>query len=314
MTETFRIAEYPRPTHTLVQISDTHFTADSVPLHGVVDCEQKLTEVLAAVAGTGTPVDALLLTGDLTDAGDPGAYRRLREVVEPAAAALGVPVLWTMGNHDERAAFRVNLLDAAPTAEPVDAVHDVNGLRVICLDSSIPGESRGEVTAGQAQWLADELSTPAEHGTILSIHHPPLPVTVERAVLWELCDQWRLADAVRGTDVRSIVSGHVHYTSSGMFAGIPVSTATAVAYSADLSAPADAHRGADGGGGYTLIAVYDDTIVHTAVPLLAPCATVGSMHTRDDIAAELDREGVHIREQVPARDGRMHRSLPHRST
>lgn len=298
MTETFRIAEYPRPTHTLVQISDTRFTAGSAPLHGVVDCEQKLADVLDTVAATGVPVDTLLMTGDLTDAGDPGAYRRLRELVEPAAAALGAPVLWAMGNHDDRAAFRENLLDEAPTTEPIDIVHDVHGLRVICLDSSIPGKSRGEVTAEQAQWLAGELSSPAEHGTLLVIHHPPLPVTSERAVLWELCEQWRLADAVRGTDVRTIVSGHLHYTVSGMFAGIPVSTATSVAYSGDLSAPADAQRGADGGGGYNLIQIYDETVVHTAVPLLGTFATVGPVFTRNDIAAELERKGVHTRERA----------------
>lgn len=297
MTETSRTAEYPRPTHTLVQISDTHFTAGAAPLHGVVDCEQKLCDVLDTLTATGVPVDALLLTGDLTDAGDPGAYRRLRELVEPTAAALGAPVLWAMGNHDDRAAFRVNLLDAEPTTEPIDVVHDVNGLRVICLDSSIPGESRGEVTAEQAQWLADELSVPAEHGTILVIHHPPLPVTSERAVLWELCEQWRLAEAVCGTDVRAIVSGHLHYTVSGMFAGIPVSTATSVAYSGDLSAPADAQRGADGGGGYNLIQVYDETVLHTAVPLLGEFATVGPVLTRDDIAAEIERKGVRERER-----------------
>lgn len=300
MTETFRIAEYSHPTHTLVQISDTHFTKDSALLHGVVDCERKLAEVLATVEATGVPVDALVMSGDLTDAGDPGAYRRLRSLVEPVAARLGAPVLWTMGNHDERGAFRTNLLDEAPSTSPVDLVHDVNGLRVICLDSSIPAQHRGEVSVEQAQWLADELSRPAEHGTLLVIHHPPLPVTSERDVLWELCHQQRLADVVRGTDVRAIVAGHLHYTVSGMFAGIPVSTATSVAYSGDLSAPADAQRGVDGGGGYNLIRVYEETIVHSAVPLLAAFPTVGRVHTREEIAAELERKGVRIDGRVPA--------------
>ena len=59
-----------------------------------------------------TPVpDALVFTGDLADKAEPAAYARLRELVEPFAAAIGAQVVWVMGNHDERAPYAKGLFD-----------------------------------------------------------------------------------------------------------------------------------------------------------------------------------------------------------
>ena len=56
---------------------------------------------------------------------------------------------------------------------------------------------------------------PAEHGTLLAMHHPPIPVpTMEPAAIIELLDQDRLAAVIEGTDVRQVLGGHFHYTSS----------------------------------------------------------------------------------------------------
>ncbi|MFX9089603.1 hypothetical protein ABTN55_21285, partial [Acinetobacter baumannii] len=75
--------------------------------------------------------------------GEPEAYASLRAVVEPFAARLAAPVVWVAGNHDERPALRAGLLDAAPTEEPVTGVWDLGGLRLIALDSTVPGWHHG---------------------------------------------------------------------------------------------------------------------------------------------------------------------------
>ena len=54
-----------------------------------------------------------------------------------------------MGNHDDRATFRARLLDQEPSTGTVDRVHEVDGLRIITLDSTVPGEHHGEVCAGK---------------------------------------------------------------------------------------------------------------------------------------------------------------------
>ena len=88
----------------------------------------------------------------------------------------------------------------------------------------------------------------------------------------ELRDQSRLAAVLRGTDVRTILAGHLHYSTFATFAGIPVSVASATCYTQDLTVPRAAPAGADGAQAYNLVHVYDDTIVHSVVPVDAPDA------------------------------------------
>ena len=40
-----------------------------------------------------------------------------------------------------------------------------------------------------------------------------------------------------GSDVRAILAGHLHYSMSGTFAGIPVSVASASCYTMDVALP-----------------------------------------------------------------------------
>jgi 3',5'-cyclic AMP phosphodiesterase CpdA len=132
----------------------------------------------------------------------------------------------------------------------------------------VPGWHHGEVTDEQLTWLAELLSTPAEHGTILALHHPPIPSPmVSAAELIELHDTERLARVLQGTDVRAILGGHYHFSSHSTFAGIPVSVASATCYLAD-PAPLDRFISAvDGHQSVNAVHVYADRVVHTIVPV-----------------------------------------------
>lgn len=261
------LTEHPRPSHTFVHISDTHLPAERSPLYGSgTDADANLELMLERLVSSGLKPDALLMTGDLVDRGDATAYRRLRALVEPAASALGCEVVWAAGNHDDRAVMRAEL-GLGGSDEPITEVRWFGGMRVIVLDSTVPGEHWGELDHAQLGWLRDELATPAPAGTLLLIHHPPLPTVLDLAVTVELRDQGRLASVLRGTDVRGILSGHVHHPSFGTFAGIPVAVASSSAYGQDLAQPVGATRGQDAAQGYNLVHVYEDTIVHSAVGL-----------------------------------------------
>jgi 3',5'-cyclic-AMP phosphodiesterase len=262
-----RTAEYSRPDHFLLHLSDTHLLAGNARLYGRVDSDRHLRELFAQVEDSDGRPEAIIFTGDLADRGEPEAYDRLRSIVEPAAERLGAEVIWVMGNHDERTAFRSRLLGEVGSTRPVDRVYDVNGLRIITLDSSVPGHHYGEVTPAQLDWLAEELSVSAPHGTLLAMHHPPLPSVLDLAVLVELRDQAGLAEVLFGSDVRGIVAGHLHYSSAGTFAGIPVSVASATCYTQDLGVPIGGTRGRDGARAFNLVHVYDSTVVHSVVPL-----------------------------------------------
>jgi 3',5'-cyclic AMP phosphodiesterase CpdA len=265
-----RYAEYPKAERTLLHLSDTHLRAFGSRLYDAVDAEQNLARALAAIEASGIRPDALIFTGDVADHGEDEAYVRVRALVEPLAERLGAKVVWVMGNHDDRAAFREHLLpgDSAPSpSAPVDRVDELDGLRIVTLDTSVPGYHHGEISDGQLRWLADVLATPAPLGTILALHHPPVPSVLDLAATVELRDQPRLADVLRGTDVRAIIGGHLHYSTFATFAGIPVSVASATCYTQDLTVPVGGTRPRDGAQGFNLIHVYDETIVHSVVPL-----------------------------------------------
>lgn len=259
--------QYPAPHLSIAHLSDVHLLAGDVRQYGVVDPESGVHLALERLSRLELTPDVMVFTGDLADRGEPDAYRRLRGLVEPFAASLGAQVVWVMGNHDERAPYARELFDSDDDGLQ-DRVYDVRGLRVIALDTSVPGFHHGELDDSQLEWLARELSTPAEHGTVLAMHHPPIAVPMmEAAAVIELFDQHRLADVVRGTDVRQILGGHFHYSSYTTFAGVPVSVASASCYTSD---PAPLERfisGVDGHQAFTMSHVYADQIVNTVVPL-----------------------------------------------
>ena len=266
-----RYAEYPRAERVLLHLSDTHLRAGGAPLYDGVDSEAYLARAVASIEASGLRPHALVFTGDLADFGEADAYARVRALVEPLAERLDTRVVWVMGNHDERSAFREALLpdDVAEKAAPVDRVDEFDGLRIVSLDTSVPGAHHGEVTAAQRAWLADVLSTPAPLGTILAMHHPPVPSVLDLAASVELRDQRDLADVLRGSDVRAILAGHLHYSTFATFAGIPVSVASATCYTQDLMVPVGGTRPQDAAQGFNIVHVYDETIVHSVVPLAA---------------------------------------------
>jgi Icc protein len=263
-----QFGQYPPARRTIVHLSDTHLLAGNVPLGGRYDTAANLARTLDAVEALQIRPDAIVFTGDLTDLGEPAAYRALRDAIEPVAERLGAPVVWVAGNHDERPALRRELLNLEPSEEPVTAVHDLGGLRLIVLDTTVPGWHHGDLDDAQLGWLKRELSTPAPLGTIIAMHHPPLPSHIPLFDILELRDQSRLAGVVTGTDVRAILAGHLHYSTSGTFAGVPVSVAAATCYTMDLARPAVEVNGMDAGQSFHLVHVYDDTITHSVVPVV----------------------------------------------
>ena len=262
------LGQYPAPLHTIAHISDTHFLGGGRRLYGVVETEANLRQAVEQLGRLSTRPEAIVITGDLADLGEPDAYARLRAIVEPAAAELGAQLIWVMGNHDERGPYNQGLFDGDDTDAPQDRVYDVNGLRVISFDTTVPGYHHGAVTDAQLEWLANELATPAPHGTVLAVHHPPIPTPLLWAMeMLELHGQDRLAAVLEGSDVRAILAGHLHYSGHSTFAGIPVSVAAATCYTLALTAKDRLLSGNNKNQAFNMVHFYENSVVHSIVPL-----------------------------------------------
>jgi 3',5'-cyclic AMP phosphodiesterase CpdA len=255
------------PLHTLIQITDPHLTPEGSLLRGRIDTAAPFERALATVTASGVTAGALLLTGDLADAGDAPTYRRLRALVDP----LGIPVVPVAGNHDDRAGIRVHLMDrpadpSGPDRTPLDHVVRIGGLRVVVLDTTVPGHGHGELRRAQVEWLAAELAEPAPDGTVLALHHPPLPTPNRLSRLIELRGREALAPVLAGSDVRIVLAGHTHVVSAGAIAGVPVWTGGGTAYGSDGLAPDRGERVLLAPG-LSRIDLFTDSVIVTAIPV-----------------------------------------------
>lgn len=257
-------ATRPAPTHVLAHLSDTHLIAGGGLLHGRVDTVAQFQHALARLEASAERVDALVISGDLTDAGDEASYALLLEIATPVAQRLGAELILTGGNHDERAPL-ARALYGNETDAPQDRGTTIRGLRVIAVDSAVPGYHYGGISNAQFDWLARELETQAEHGTILVMHHPPIIYRSSTMQLLDFEDAGRLRETLEGSDVRAILSGHLHVTTFGILGSIPVLVAGGVSFADDAGAPREGMVAADGPQSYSLVEVHPDQIAATAV-------------------------------------------------
>ncbi|MEV8213163.1 metallophosphoesterase [Leifsonia sp. NPDC077715] len=232
MTESLRI----------LHLSDTHLYGDGRLHNGIVDTLAGLDRVLARAA-TLAEVDVVVASGDLSDDGTADSYRRLKGTLEPWAAERGAAIVYAMGNHDLRDGFE-EVLGAR------ESVTHVHGFRVVTVDTSVPGAGYGQVFEEQLDRLREVLAEPSENGTVVVLHHPPVPPTTVLFEPLRLVDPEPLLEVCSAGDVRLILAGHFHHglvTEAGP-AGIPVVVAPAVANTTDVLWPPPRERAVRGAG------------------------------------------------------------------
>lgn len=214
----------------ILHLSDTHLEKTDAPNKYGVNATESLRLMLAELRHL-RGVDAIVVTGDIADGGAVEAYAAVKELVGDFARPLGAPVFYTTGNHDERVAFGKVLGSGHAEPELVlesgagerAAVSTVGGWRFVTLDSLVPGKVHGRVSAAQLDWLKDVLGTPAERGTVLALHHPPIALGISATQpVFGLRNPGDLATAIRGSDVRLVLTGHYHLQLFGFLAAVPV--------------------------------------------------------------------------------------------
>lgn len=283
----------------ILHLSDTHFSGDGGRHYGVVDTEEHLRRALTHVGHL--LFDLVVVSGDVSEDGTETSYRRVRDIITPWALARGARVVFAMGNHDRRDAFRVVLGGGQPDAterelpgvdldRPVASVVTQHGWRVVILDSSVPGAGYGGLEPEQKSFLRESLSEPAEHGTVVVVHHPPVPAQTDllQALALDEQDGRDLIDIVHGTDVRVVLSGHYHLPLTEVVSGIPVTVAPGVTnISRGFGDPAE-EASIDGFGGSVITIEHDRVRVLPFVERLTPDELV--FHFDADVVTDTIRD------------------------
>jgi 3',5'-cyclic-AMP phosphodiesterase len=209
----------PKPV-LLAQLSDLHVGGNE----NGVDPLPRLEAVVEAVRSLPNPVDAVLVSGDLTDDGAEAGYEIAREIL----ARFEMPLHVIPGNHDDRGRIRRAFGLPGSGDEPVNYSVEVGELRLVALDSNVPGQDPGAFPAEQLDWLDAELGSEPERPTLLAMHHTPL-ATGNAA--WDRInllapEREALAGVVsRHPQVRVMVGGHLHRVAAAALAGRPVLSA-----------------------------------------------------------------------------------------
>lgn len=281
------------PSHVIAHLSDPHLIPGERLLGGHIDTVAQFRTCLERVATSGIPFDAVVVSGDVADQGEPEAYALFRELVDPVVERLGAELVVTGGNHDERAPLAQGLY-GVETDEPQDRVTWVNGLRIVDVDTALPGYHHGGLSDLQYDWLARELESRAQHGTLLVMHHPPIVYRSPVMQLLDFDDPARLADTLAGTDVRGILSGHLHVTTFGTLGGVPVFVAGGVSYVDDVGVPGDDLMAIDGPQSWSIVEVHPDQVLATVVPVEQhktwPALPAGVMEYMETVPLEQRRE------------------------
>lgn len=198
----------------LLQLSDPHVGAtwgDGDPVAG-------LTRAVEWVRRLPDRPDAVLVSGDLADHAADDEYDFVRDML----ARLDAPVYVLPGNHDDRDTLRRHFDLPGPIGTPVQYAVDLGPLRLVVLDSTRPGEDRGELDRQRLTWLDAELAAEPDRTTLVAMHHPPLSTGIEA---WDeiglpVSDRGALGKVLeRHPQVRRVVAGHVHRTIAAELAG-----------------------------------------------------------------------------------------------
>jgi 3',5'-cyclic-AMP phosphodiesterase len=232
----------------LAQLTDTHIVAPGAlfrcPIQGTAPDAERVSRELdtglylaRAVAALNALVprpDVTVVTGDLVDHGEPVEYDHLRQLL----AALRMPVFVIPGNHDARGPLREAFRGDGylPAEGYLQYTVEDYPLRLIALDTLIPGAHGGMLCAERLAWLDAALAAQPARPTAILMHHPPFATGITYMDNYGLDNVAGLAEIVgRHPQVERILCGHLHRAIDRRFAGTVAGTAPSTAHQIRLN-------------------------------------------------------------------------------
>jgi len=214
----------------IAQITDLHIRPSGKKAYGVVDTEAMLRAGVAAIAAQPVKPDAVIVSGDLTDCGLVEEYELLRDCLKP----LAMPTYLIPGNHDRRD----NLAKVfggdgylPTTGGYLHYTVDNFPIRLIGLDTVVPGKGNGEMDQPRLDWLKARLDEQPDKPTLIFMHHPPFPTGLQHMDSINCRNGEAMAALLRHyTNVERVACGHHHRSIQIRWAGTVGSVAPSVAH------------------------------------------------------------------------------------
>jgi Icc protein len=195
---------------TILQISDTHIVPKGALVSGRLDTADALGRLVGRITGIRNQIgsiDALLVSGDLSDDGSAESYARFKTLIAP----LDLPTYVIAGNHDAREPMRNAFPDVLPKAGPLNWTRQIGGIYIIGLDTLVEGHGCGTLAAESLSFLQVALSKVGNAPVLLALHHPPFACGIGFMDEIGLTNRHALRAVLGGhAGALRIVCGHIH--------------------------------------------------------------------------------------------------------
>ncbi|HZD26354.1 MAG TPA: phosphodiesterase [Alphaproteobacteria bacterium] len=218
----------------IAQLTDLHVRPRGRIAYERVDTNAMLEAAIGHLSALDPGPDVVLMTGDLTDCGLIPEYELLRELIAPLEA----PVYLVPGNHDRRENLRAVFGDAGYLPAGGEFLHftvEDHPVRLIGLDTVVPGKGHGEMCAERLAWLEARLEEDPERPTVLFLHHPPFATGIP-AMDTIGCRNAAAFGAVvaRYPAIERVLCGHHHRPIQARWHGTLASVAPSTAHQVEL--------------------------------------------------------------------------------
>jgi 3',5'-cyclic AMP phosphodiesterase CpdA len=195
----------------ICQLTDLHVRPVGKPANRVSETNVFTERAFRAVARLRPRPDVVVITGDLTECGLDAEYANLNHLLRKF---LPMPVFVIPGNHDRRGNLREGLkhlpgvtTDRHYVQYPVDDYP----VRLIMLDTLVPGAGHGELRPEQLEFLDSSLTAAPDKPTIVAMHHPPFACGIAHMDRINLRNAAAFAAIItRHRQVERIICGHHH--------------------------------------------------------------------------------------------------------
>ena len=220
----------------ICQLTDLHMRPVGKASNRVSETNMLTERAFASVAAFTPRPDVVVLTGDLTECGLADEYATLSRLVD---RYLPMPVFVIPGNHDRRENFRAALASMpGVTIDPVYVQYTVDDypVRLVMLDTLVPGSGHGELRPEQLEWLDRTLAAAPDKPTLVAMHHPPFQCGIAHMDRISLRNAADFAGVIaRHKQVERIICGHHHRPITARVAHAIASICPSAAHQVEMS-------------------------------------------------------------------------------
>lgn len=215
----------------IAQITDMHVSKPGKLFGKHIDSRATFERCITRVLSLNPKPDLVLLSGDLAKNGEPEEYDFIAEQLK----RLTCPVLAVPGNHDVREEMLRKLPQCVTRQEGghLSFVEDTFPLRVIGLDTIVPGKVHGEICERRISWLRNALAMGSEKPALIAMHHPPFTtglVAMDNYGIKHGLEEFKAIVTEHAENISAIVCGHAHRMIVANISGVPALLAPACSF------------------------------------------------------------------------------------